>query len=323
MFRRIYARCELEIDLIAKSPLLVQGSQALEGPATFYKARDPADNGREKYCIPASTLKGVWRSSTEQILRSFDQRLACDPFAEKGAHRSCSKRAEVDNLGNSPATYGKTCPACRLFGSTAHTGLLRMQDAWASGNPRLGPQTGIAIDRFTGGVKTGALYQYEPLAAGARFSTRVVIDNFEFWQLGLLALVNREMNDGRIRIGSGTRKGMGHVEAQWRRAQFRYARSTYEQADAQRGATGGGVLASAQMLAARDDSIPYPDPEPWLLPELQAQPPQSWADAPWLRFVVEGEALSQLMRDCVERALAPKLKRGAEGFAYEREVAHA
>lgn len=313
MYRRLYARCDLNIQITARSPLLVQGAQAPEGAAAFYLARDPTD-GREKFCIPATTLKGVWRSTAESIFRSFESWLACDPFEEeKGKEsQSCSKRLEGSQAADSPQAYAEVCPACRLFGSTAHAGLLNLHDAWAEGNPQPEPQTGIAIDRFTGGVKHGALYSYEPLPAGTRFTTHLTINNVEFWQLGLLALVSREMSTGRVRIGSGTRKGLGHVEVVWTGAEFRYPRALYEPAAASQ----AGALASAQALAADGDRVDYSEDEPWLLPDLQPQPTNGWADALWTSFRVTGDNLSRLQVDCVERALAPKLQLGHTGFAY-------
>lgn len=316
MYRRLYARCDLDVQITAKSPLLVQGTQAPEGAGTFYRARDPTD-GREKFCIPATTLKGVWRSGAESILRSFEPWLACDPFEEsKGESQSCSKRLEGSAAAASPQAYGAMCPACRLFGSTAHAGLLQLCDAWVEGDPEPEPQTGIAIDRFTGGVKRRALYSYEPLPAGTRFTTRVTVHNVEFWQLGLLALVSREIGQGRVRIGSGTRKGLGHVEVVWTRAEFRYPRTLYEQAAAGQ----PGRLASAQALAVDGDHVDYPEPESWLLAGLQQQPVSSWADALWICFPVMGDDLSRLQVDCVERALAPKLRLGRAGFAYGAPV---
>jgi|GEM_PF-2079483 len=331
MLRCFYACCNLDIEIVARSALLVQGAQAPEGAAMFYRARDPADGGREKYCIPATTLKGVWRSAAEAILRSFEHPwLACDPFEEdeenKGKlSKSCSKRLDGDPRANTPRAYAATCPACRLFGSTAHTGLLQLDDAWAVGDPKPETKTGIAIDRFTGGVKAHALYSYDALSAGTRFTSHMTIHNCEFWHLGLLALVAREMSNGQAHIGSGTRRGLGHVQITWQRAEFRYPADLYARAVDR--AAGGGKLASAQALAGGSDRVDYPTAEPWFLPDLEPLPAAGWADALWIRFVVGGNDLKQLAVECVERALAPKLQAGPVGFAYQpptsREVHYA
>jgi hypothetical protein len=240
--------------------------------------------------------------------------LACDPFAEESVPtQSCSKRFE--ELQDTAAAYMKVCPACRLFGSTAHAGLLEMADAWAAGDPQPVKHTGIAIDRFTGGVKQHALYSYQALPAGTAFTGRLTIQNFEFWQIGLLALVSREMADGRTPVGSGTRRGLGRATAAWQQAEFRYPAPLYRRAAAGQ----AGALPSGASLAA--------NAEPWLLPGLQLRPPPGWADAAWVTFEVGDKALEQLARECVEGMLAPRLREGPAGFAYtppvDKEVSHA
>lgn len=322
MHRRFYANCIVQLKITAQSPLLVQGAQAVRGASGFYQARDPADSGRRKFCIPASSLKGVWRSTVEHILRSFDPQLACDPFATgSGPSQFCGKRLE--NERSARHMYRESCPACRMFGNTVHAGQLLLQDAWAVGQPKSEMEkVGIAIDRFTGGVKQGALYSYTALASGATFTTQVTLQNVEFWQLGLLALVCREMNEGRIRLGSGTRRGLGHVEIAWQQAEFCYPRALYDAATAQAHA---GKLVGAQQLASAEEQVPYPAAEPWLLPELEAVASQHWADELWTRFVLDPAAVSRLQVACVEDALAPKLREGREGFAYAaatQEVIH-
>ena len=327
MFRRIYARCDMKLKITTRSPLLVQGAQTEENAegdkkkTTFFKARDP-DDGREKYCIPATTLKGVWRSTAERILRTFAPALACDPFEEdkdKKHHtsKSCSKRLEDDPPPDEASAYASVCPACRLFGSTAHAGLLQIDNAWgpevALEHP-LSKNTGIAIDRFTGGVKTGALYDYEIIPANTSFEGRLHLENMEFWHLGLLALACRELSNGRVRIGSGTRRGLGLVDVYWKDAVFQYPANRYLAA-----ASGQeGVLASAQALADPSDCVAYADQEPWLLPGLQRRDPalSSWWETAWVRFEVNDDMLQRLQRECVELALAPKLHKGHVGFAY-------
>ncbi len=317
MLKTLYSRFALEIQITARSPLLVQGAQDDEQKGVFFKARDPADQGREKYCIPATTLKGVWRSTAERILRSFDPTLACDPFEEDKEHRgkaskSCSKRLEDEPPPDNAPAYAAVCPACRLFGSTAHAGLLQVGDAWGPPDLRVEPHTGIAVDRFTGGVKQHALYSYEALPAGTVFRGQLRIENMEFWQLGLLALVARELNEGHAEIGSGTRRGLGLVQVDWERAEFRYPASLYTAAAAGQ----GGTLPSAQALASGLDRVTYPQDEPWLLPGLSQKRASDWRDASWVIFDLTGETLQRLQRECVELALAPKLRQKHAGFAY-------
>jgi CRISPR-associated RAMP protein (TIGR02581 family) len=317
MLRRLYARCDLDIEMAACSALLVQGAQAQEGAATFYRAHDPADNSREKYCIPATTLKGVWRSAAESILRSFEPWLACDPFEEdkenKGkVSKSCSKRLENDPRANTPLAYAAACPACRLFGSTTHAGLLQTRDAWAVKGPQHQAKVGIAIDRFAGSVKDGALYTYNALPAGTHFVTSLTLHNPELWQVGLLALAFREMTEGRVRLGTGARRGLGHVAVTAKKAVFRYPSVLYNRkASAQ-----SGCICSAQALALDGDRLEHVPPDPWLLPGLKQQvaPDEDWAAKDWTCFLLEDEDVRRLFIACVDDALAPRLRMGRRGF---------
>lgn len=311
MHRQLYTQCRLELELTAVSPLLVQGEQ---GQGEFYKAIDPAD-GREKYCIPATSLKGVWRSAAERILRTAEEELACDPFEERAdSSQSCAKRLEgkqYDSLRDTAKIYACLCPACRLFGSTAHAGVIALRDGWVATTESVETRTGIAIDRFTGGVKHGALYTVTPLSPGISFTINVEIANFEFWHLGLLALVCREMDEGRIRLGSGTRRGLGHVRTSWRAAHFVYPNLSRAETPVGQ----AGSLASAQSLAVGDDRIPYPDDEKQLLAGLQPQPATGWRERLWTSYQISGDSLDELRAVCVGEALAPKLRKGRKGFA--------
>lgn len=315
MQRIIYVSCKIEMQLTARSSILVQGAQNDRGAAVFYQALNPI-TGKEQFCIPASTLKGVWRSTAERILRSFDPQLACDPFCQDSANPSCFCGEREKGKVTSQQAYGATCPACRLFGSTIHAGLMRINDAWAEGEPSPITMTGIAIDRFTGGVKQGALYTVEPLPIGTSFRTCLVIDNVEFWQVGLVALAGREMSEGHIRLGSGTRRGLGHLAVNWLNIQFIYPKSLYENAATARLSSQSGGLAPAQALALGHDQLNYPEAEEWLLPELKPEAPRDWRDAQWVRFQLTDDNVERLQAACVNQALANKLRKQGAGFAY-------
>ena len=71
---------------------------------------------------------------------------------------------------------------------------------------------GIGIDRVTGGVAGGAKFDMEVLPAGATFTTQVVIQNFELWQLGWVSYIMRDLLDGRLRMGSGSSRGLGGIK---------------------------------------------------------------------------------------------------------------
>jgi len=289
----------------------------------FFRARHP-ETGEQTTCIPGSSLKGVLRSTGEKILRSFDERLACDPFEDDPVqlHCACSHRLaaeeEAGQRWRSDEVYGLICPACRLFGSLAHAGLIEVEDAWATQERQSLMQSQIAIDRLLGGVAPGAMYRMEPLTTASRFRTALTVKNFELWQLGLLALALRELNDGQALIGWGTRRGLGRVSVNYDEMWMRYPRALY---DAAREAYGGnGKIVAAQRLipAARQESMSYAVEDLWLGERASPHDSGGWRDVNWRVFRFGDEdRIRDFLADCVERALAPRLRLGRPGFVYE------
>jgi hypothetical protein len=68
----------------------------------------------------------------------------------------------------------------------------------------------VAISRLTNAVVPGALYETEVLVQG-RFHSSLVLENFEVWQLGLVALTLQALNDGLVKVGFGKNRGFGEV----------------------------------------------------------------------------------------------------------------
>jgi CRISPR-associated protein Csm3 len=330
MHKQIYGVFHLKLALSAESDILTRGAQdgktSSEGSheaMQFFRARHP-ETGRETACIPGTTFKGVLRSTAEKVLRSFDDRLACDPFEEEPSHRHCAcshRLSAAKQNGRSwrpDETYGLLCPACRLFGSLAHAGLIEVQDAWATRAARSGEQARIAIDRLLGGAAPGMMYHMQPLTSESRFETSLRMRNFELWQLGLLGLTLRELNEGQALIGWGTRRGLGKVSVRFQDMRIRYPRALYDAAARQH--TGLGTVPSAQCLMPPDRrrDLGYPVEDLWLLQDATAQNPHDWRDDGWVAFrwrdAVEIEAF---LADCLEKALAPRLRHGLEGFGYQ------
>ncbi len=74
----------------------------------------------------------------------------------------------------------------------------------------LSKRDGIAINRFTGGVKEGPFdYQY---VLNREFTTKIQIRNFELWQLGILAFLLRDFEEELVPIGYGKTRGLGKVK---------------------------------------------------------------------------------------------------------------
>jgi|GEM_PF-1690576 len=195
------------------------------------ETHEPADmrfvltrrGGRSEPYLPGSSLKGVLRSQAERLARSMTVAGggACNPFgALQGADPPCwHVLGDPDALHQQPASaaeaYPVLCPICRLFGSPYLAGRLRIGDAYLVAPPdgelRLPRRDGVGIDRRRGAAADGAKYDFEFWNGGA-FQAQVSIQNFELWQLGLLAHVLHALGAGEINVGFGARRGLGRVQ---------------------------------------------------------------------------------------------------------------
>jgi CRISPR-associated RAMP protein (TIGR02581 family) len=206
-----------------KSPDKVFVSRTPQEPwaKTVQEASTGEDLRKLDFYVPGTSLRGPLRAQAERILRTVipgaPPATACDPFEQgETLSPSCSKRLSDERTG---VPYAKACPACRLFGCTGTAGRIQIPDANFK-TFRSVFRDMVGIDRFTGGAyhqketeeqgKKGALMRFHALEASS-FSTEVTITNFELWQLGLLAFVFRDFEEGRISIGTGKTKGFGQV----------------------------------------------------------------------------------------------------------------
>jgi CRISPR/Cas system CSM-associated protein Csm3 (group 7 of RAMP superfamily) len=77
-----------------------------------------------------------------------------------------------------------------------------------------------------GSVAVGP-FQMEVVTSG-EFETAITIRNFTIAQLGLLALALRDLKLGRVGVGFGKSRGLGHVTLKWDRLTLRYLREPAE-----------------------------------------------------------------------------------------------
>lgn len=219
------ARFRLEIDVLG--PLLIKAGEAgLSGPdMAFVRTYGYGDEVAHPY-LPGTSLKGVFRSHAERIARTLrpEPVPVCLPYefdSSAGAEQSCGKRYDKETPRHE--VYRGECLACRTFGSLEFKGRVFIDDAYADDPKKLKLEVrdGVAIDRKTGGSAKGAKYDLEVLTAGT-FATTITLDNFEAWQLGLVGLVLADLEDERLRLGTGTSRGLGHVRGRITSAELRY-----------------------------------------------------------------------------------------------------
>lgn len=215
-------------------------------------------NGRYEPYLPGSSLKGVLRGHAERIARTliYDEATerigACDPFempeAGSSLHpiSSCGAKLVRRRDGQAPARaaedlsgsaiYRGVCPICKLFGCTLLRGRLQASDAYSNDYTnaetyrgqqgqaravRLSIRDGVGIDRFTGGAKDTAIFTFE-VEERAAFDLFLHLENFELWQLALVAFVLRDVADSLVPIGFGKSRGLGRVTAEATEATITY-----------------------------------------------------------------------------------------------------
>ncbi len=219
MHRRALNHARLTFGLRPRGPLLVKSGLESADPTRpgmeFVRTRHPLVG--ETIYLPGTSLKGALRSQAERVLRGLNVD-ACNPFDKSSGCRSNVSGEQ------SPATYRRQCPVCRTFGSLSLTGRCSLSDAYPW-DPRADDATReeqfthanaterrvqVGISRQDGSTADGTLFDLEVAVAGA-FWGEARLDNFELWQLGLLAAVLDDVHAGDVPIGFGKSRGLGQM----------------------------------------------------------------------------------------------------------------
>lgn len=246
MLKRLVNECCFNLTIHTEGPVLVKsGHPTVSGPdltpVRTYR------NGQTEVYLPGSSLKGVFRSHIEKVIRTLHDGVVCNPFVKTedkakrhGNQLVCSDYGEVfcgdkfevrqrdslriqndqwshnkEDLLNEEI-YRDSCPVCRIFGSTSFIGRVAISDAYLTQGSfeKTEQRDGVGIDRFTGGAASGAKFDLEVVSSGVAFETSIYLRNFEVWQIGMLMLIVQDLEDGLIRIGSGKSRGLGNVKGE-------------------------------------------------------------------------------------------------------------
>ncbi len=216
MLKKLVNEAKFSLTITTTGPVLIRSGRAtLTGPdmAPVLTFR----NGQREVFFPGTSLKGVIRSHLEKVSRTLNDGIICNPFDKSFCGEKLQERKRREYKNNSlpnDLAYRESCPICRLFGSTFYTGRISIGDAYLVDSNRPLPtelRDGVGIDRLTGGAAHGAKFDLEAVSSGVDFITEVYLRNFEVWQLGMVLLAIKDMEDGLIRLGSGTSRGFGDI----------------------------------------------------------------------------------------------------------------
>jgi CRISPR/Cas system CSM-associated protein Csm3 (group 7 of RAMP superfamily) len=225
MHAKLLNRARLRVSLAPRGPILIKSgieSPDPTRPAMEFVRTRHALVGETVY-LPGTSLKGAFRSHAERLLRGAGLNV-CDPLDRQ---RSC-QAVISDNRKQviperSSQKFSRQCPACRTFGSLGVAGRCSVEDAYpwpldaadeASAEAQKANLTErrmqVGIDRRTGSAHGAALFDLEVVVAG-EFHTEIHLQNFQLWQLGLIAAVLDDVDAGDAPIGFGKSRGLGQV----------------------------------------------------------------------------------------------------------------
>lgn len=203
MFKKLKNECIITFDLKTDGPLLIRSGNSSELDPTvpdvqFIKSMY---DGKLIPIMPGSSIKGVFRSRIERILK------CCDIFSKKNNCRIKYKGKTGEER------YKASCPTCKMFGNLGLKGRVQFKDSFVKTGYKLGKRTNIGIDRITGASIKGALFEPEVLEEGC-FPCEIKLENYFRWQLKLLLYVMREINEGYVTFGSSTSRGYGNMKCE-------------------------------------------------------------------------------------------------------------
>ncbi len=136
--------------------------------------------------IQGSTIRGVMRFQAERILRTM-------------LNYFNKEQSETEKLID------------KLFGSTNEGSRLKISDAIEISKVCMYEQDHVAIDRFTGGASSGKKFD-EVVVYKPQYQLNISIEDYKDWEIGLIILCIRDINDGLITFGAGGSKGYGFAE---------------------------------------------------------------------------------------------------------------
>lgn len=198
-WQSLESELELKVCMGTKSPLIIQHSQQ---PKEEDKKNQPNDqknnlvqflhikkNGRNIYYIPGSSIKGVLRNHTEKIF--YHLNIIKTYIGDK------EEKKDLDAVS-------------RLFGSRSYRGRLSIEDAFFPEDTETEKQEHVAIDRFRGGAKDGALFSIETINNGFVY-TSIRLKNPEPWEVLWLSILIRDIQQGKITLGAKSSYGYGQI----------------------------------------------------------------------------------------------------------------
>ena len=184
--------------LVLELELEVVGELLVRSPAADHTLPEVVHlRSGEEPVLPGTGVAGVLRAHALRIARLIRGKEAGGKMVEELFGRAPRQEDQSQNQSRGPT-------ASRLW-----VGEATIQ----KGLPRY--QARIAIDRFTGGVVDGALFEEQPWRGG-RLRLRLELREPRPGERGLLLLVVRDLLEGYLPVGGGSAVGRGLLQGRAR-----------------------------------------------------------------------------------------------------------
>lgn len=176
----------------------------------------PLLEGPEGPFVPGSSMKGVFRTNAEAILRGLASdpgeldRWACDFLAPGGACID-DKAPDAESVSERRQRIARSaCRACATFGGMGLASHIRFADAPLHDAETM-VRDGVAMDRDLARAADGLKYDYAVVGAGGWFTVELHMEAVEDWQVGLVLACLNDLDEGFVRIGGFGTRGLGRV----------------------------------------------------------------------------------------------------------------
>lgn len=175
-------------------------------------------NGIDLPYIPGSSLKGIFRSTVEFLLKSIGEKV-CKPYDK---YSECSEIGKDILNAYKEKDITKTkliniisrfCFACQIFGGHNYASHVFISDCLPvdTSSVAFDISPGIAINRRDGTTIQGGLFTLEHINPNSRFNFQIRVDNLPNYLLGILFKVIYLINKGIVLIGGKKRAGLGYA----------------------------------------------------------------------------------------------------------------
>lgn len=212
---------EIDIHWRPDTPVIVGESRSTTVPLAPIMV--PAGDGTVRQLIPGTSIAGALRARAELVCRTVLGVSTPEGFTAQQASAPPSRW-----LFGGPAGDGDARPSA-LWVDDCHSttrvpvrGWLSLLGATAprtvtAGDAEIRVTDHVAVDRWTGGAADGRLFrvaephgfEYEPIRL--RFDSSRLPEERRPVALALLMISIGEMAAGRVPLGAGTHRGLGHI----------------------------------------------------------------------------------------------------------------